>query len=127
MTRSERLFEEAVQVIPGGVNSPVRAFHSIGGTPRFIKRAKGACMYDEDDNCYIDFVGSWGPMILGHSHKAVVDAVIETCQKGLSFGAATAIVLYGWQEDLLAEIKLLNLQAAIMGIQMDCWYRRVPA
>lgn len=90
MTKSEHLFQEAVQVIPGGVNSPVRAFGSIGSTPRFIKRAKGACLYDEDENCYIDFIGSWGPMILGHSHKAVIEHVTQACQQGLSFGAATA-------------------------------------
>ncbi|MCI8301011.1 MAG: glutamate-1-semialdehyde 2,1-aminomutase [Lachnospiraceae bacterium] len=91
MTKSEQLFQEAARVIPGGVNSPVRAFQSIGGTPRFIKCARGACLYDEDDNCYIDFVGSWGPMILGHSHKAVLERVTEACRQGLSFGAATAI------------------------------------
>ena len=91
MTISEEIFQEAVQVIPGGVNSPVRAFQSIGGTPRFIKCARGAYLYDEDDNAYIDFVGSWGPMILGHSHKAVIERVVETCQRGLSFGAATSI------------------------------------
>lgn len=90
MKQSKRLFEEAVKVIPGGVNSPVRAFGSIGGTPRFIKSARGACLYDEDDNCYIDFVGSWGPMILGHSHDMVLKSVQEACQRGLSFGAATA-------------------------------------
>ncbi|MEY8390233.1 glutamate-1-semialdehyde 2,1-aminomutase [Lachnospiraceae bacterium 45-W7] len=90
MTKSEQLFQEAVQVIPGGVNSPVRAFQSIGGTPRFIKRAQGACLYDEDDNCYIDFVGSWGPMILGHSRREVLERVLKACQSGLSFGAATA-------------------------------------
>lgn len=91
MTKSEALFKEAVKVIPGGVNSPVRAFGSIGATPRFIKRAEGAYLYDEDDNKYIDYIGSWGPMILGHSQKEVVDSVINACQRGLSFGAATAI------------------------------------
>lgn len=90
VTRSEELFQEAVKVIPGGVNSPVRAFGSIGGMPRFIKSAKGAYIYDEDDNCYLDFVGSWGPMILGHGHEDVLKYVQEACQRGLSFGAATA-------------------------------------
>lgn len=90
MKNSKQLYEEAVKVIPGGVNSPVRAFGSIGGTPRFIKCAKGAYLYDEDDNRYIDFVGSWGPMILGHSHEEVLKSVQEACQRGLSFGAATA-------------------------------------
>lgn len=90
-TNSERLFQEAVKVIPGGVNSPVRAFGSIGSTPRFIKCANGAYIYDEDDNKYIDYVGSWGPMILGHNQKAVLEAVTEACKMGLSYGAATAV------------------------------------
>ena len=89
MTRSEMLFKEAVRFIPGGVNSPVRAFGSVGETPRFIASAKGAYMTDVDGNTYLDFVGSWGPMILGHSHPAVLDAVLEACREGLSFGAAT--------------------------------------
>ena len=90
-TNSERLFQEAVKVIPGGVNSPVRAFGSIGSTPRFIKCANGAYIYDEDDNKYVDYVGSWGPMILGHNQKAVLEAVTEACKMGLSYGAATAV------------------------------------
>lgn len=91
MTRSEILFEEAVKYIPGGVNSPVRAFGSIGSTPRFIKKADMATIWDEDDNSYIDYIGSWGPMILGHNHPAVLDAVVEYAKRGLSYGAATAI------------------------------------
>lgn len=91
MTKSQRLFADAVKVIPGGVNSPVRAFGSVGGTPRFIKRAQGAYIYDEDDNGYLDFVGSWGPMILGHGNRDVLKSVREACERGLSFGAATAI------------------------------------
>lgn len=90
VTRSQELYRQAVKAIPGGVNSPVRAFGSIGGMPRFIKSAKGAYLYDEDDNCYLDFVGSWGPMILGHGHEEVLKCVQEACQRGLSFGAATA-------------------------------------
>lgn len=90
-TNSENLFKEAVKVIPGGVNSPVRAFGSIGSTPRFIKSAKGAYLYDEDDNQYIDYIGSWGPMILGHNQEEVLEAVTEACKKGLSYGAATAV------------------------------------
>lgn len=89
MTKSEALFERACKVIPGGVNSPVRAFRSIGGTPRMIVSADGSYMTDEDDNRYLDFVGSWGPMILGHNHPAVREAVIKACEDGLSFGAAT--------------------------------------
>ena len=91
MTRSQQLFAEAAKVIPGGVNSPVRAFGSVGGTPRFIKRAQGAYIYDEDENAYLDFVGSWGPMILGHGKEEVLKSVREACRKGLSFGAATAV------------------------------------
>ena len=89
MTKSEALFERAEKCIPGGVNSPVRAFGSVGETPRFIVRADKAYMYDEDGNAYLDFVGSWGPMILGHNHPAVLEAVTEAAAGGLSFGAAT--------------------------------------
>ena len=89
MTQSEALFNEAVKYIPGGVNSPVRAFGSIGSTPRFITKADKAYMWDEDGNCYIDYIGSWGPMILGHNHPAVLEAVLDACRLGLSFGAAT--------------------------------------
>lgn len=89
MTRSEQLFQEAVTLMPGGVNSPVRAFGSVRETPRFIERADGAYMTDADGNTYIDFVGSWGPMILGHNHPEVLKSVTETAAKGLSFGAAT--------------------------------------
>ncbi len=89
MGRSEQLFEEAVNLIPGGVNSPVRAFGSVGLTPRFIASAEGAYMTDADGKRYLDYVGSWGPMILGHAHPAVLEKVEEACRKGLSFGAAT--------------------------------------
>ncbi|TWO34456.1 glutamate-1-semialdehyde-2,1-aminomutase [Seonamhaeicola sediminis] len=89
--RSSALFSEAEKVIPGGVNSPVRAFKGVGGTPIFVKEAKGAYLYDEDGNRLIDYINSWGPMILGHAHKPVVDAVIEKAQKGTSFGMPTEI------------------------------------
>ncbi|MBR6259676.1 MAG: glutamate-1-semialdehyde 2,1-aminomutase [Oscillospiraceae bacterium] len=89
MTNSEMLFERAVRHIPGGVNSPVRAFGSVGMTPRFITRGKGDRLWDADGNEYIDFVGSWGPMILGHAHPAVLEAVNKAARDGLSFGAAT--------------------------------------
>ncbi len=89
MSKSEMLFQEAARFIPGGVNSPVRAFGSVGETPRFIASANGAYMTDADGNQYLDFVGSWGPMILGHNHPAVLDAVLNACRQGLSFGAAT--------------------------------------
>lgn len=87
--RSEKLFKEAVKMIPGGVNSPVRAFGSVGMTPRFIASAEGAYMTDADGNRYLDYVGSWGPMILGHANEMVLEKVAEACKKGLSFGAAT--------------------------------------
>lgn len=89
MTKSEKLFQEAVELIPGGVNSPVRAFGSIGGTPRFIDHADGAYMTDVDGITYLDFIGSWGPMILGHNHPLIRKSVEEACQKGLSYGTAT--------------------------------------
>ena len=89
--RSSALFTEAKKYIPGGVNSPVRAFKAVGGDPIFIKEAKGAYLYDEDDNTYIDYIASWGPLILGHAHKPVLDAVIEKAKKGTSFGIPTEI------------------------------------
>jgi len=89
--RSSQLFAEAEKVIPGGVNSPVRAFKGVGGTPIFAKSAKGAYLYDEDDNRLIDYINSWGPMILGHAFQPVVDAVIEKAQKGTSFGMPTEL------------------------------------
>ena len=91
MTKSETLFQQANAVIPGGVNSPVRAFNGVGGTPPFIERAEGAYLVDVDGNRYIDYVGSWGPMICGHAHPDIIGAVTETVQKGLSFGAPCAL------------------------------------
>lgn len=85
-SESERLFARAQAVIPGGVNSPVRAFKAVGGTPRFIRSAKGALLYDADGNEYVDLIGSWGPMILGHSHPQVLDAVHGATDQGFSFG-----------------------------------------
>lgn len=87
---SEQLFRRAQQHIPGGVNSPVRAFQGVGGTPVFFHRAEGPWLYDEDDNRYLDYVGSWGPMILGHNHPDVRAAVQQAVEDGLSFGAPTA-------------------------------------
>ena len=89
MTRSEELFERAVNRIPGGVNSPVRAYGSVGEVPRFIDRAKGCKIYDVDGKEYTDYIGSWGPMILGHNHEKIREAVIRASEKGLSFGCAT--------------------------------------
>lgn len=91
MTRSHDLFEQAKQFIPGGVNSPVRAFKGVGGDPVFFKRGEGAYLYDEDDNKYIDYVASWGPMILGHAYPSVLEAVQKAAGEGLGFGAPTAI------------------------------------
>ena len=89
MKTNEALFQRAQKVIPGGVNSPVRAFRAVGGTPRFIARAQGAYMFDAEGQRYIDYIGSWGPMILGHGHPAVLDAVQKAALDGFSFGAPT--------------------------------------
>jgi glutamate-1-semialdehyde 2,1-aminomutase len=89
LDNNQRLFERARAVIPGGVNSPVRAFKAVGGTPRFITRAQGAYFWDADDQRYIDYIGSWGPMILGHGHPAVVEAVQKAVTEGFSYGAPT--------------------------------------
>lgn len=89
MTRSEELFERAVRRIPGGVNSPVRAYGSVGEVPRFISRAKGCKIYDADGNEYTDYIGSWGPMIWGHNNEQIKEAVVRACENGLSFGCAT--------------------------------------
>ena len=86
---NQTLFDRARQVIPGGVNSPVRAFRAVGGTPRFVKRAQGAYFWDANDQRYIDYIGSWGPMILGHGHPAVLQAVQKAAMDGFSFGAPT--------------------------------------
>src|SRR5579884_2583451 len=90
LSRSQALFEEAQQVLPGGVNSPVRAFRGVGGNPVFIDHANGPYLYDVDGNRYLDYVQSWGPMILGHTYPSVVDAVVEAAARGFSFGAPTA-------------------------------------
>ncbi|MEH6457263.1 MAG: glutamate-1-semialdehyde 2,1-aminomutase [Cocleimonas sp.] len=91
MTKSQELFAAAQKKIPGGVNSPVRAFKSVGGTPLFIKGAKGAYLFDADDNRYIDYVGSWGPMIAGHANQEVIDALKAAADNGLSYGAPTEV------------------------------------
>lgn len=96
-TQSERLFAEARELIPGGVNSPVRAFQSVGGVPRFIERGQGAYLWDVDGNRYLDYVLSWGPMILGHAHSSVVEALTAAVARGTSYGAPTA-----WESELAA-------------------------
>src|ERR1035437_7946971 len=100
--KSEALFEKAKTYFPGGVNSPVRAFGSVGGTPLFIERGKGSLIWDADGNEFIDFCGSWGPLILGHANDKVIDAVKKTVESGSSFGAPTAL------ENDLAELILKN-------------------
>jgi glutamate-1-semialdehyde 2,1-aminomutase len=107
-TRSMHLFQDAQKYIPGGVNSPVRAFKSVGSDPLFMKKASGCKIYDEDDNEFIDYVGSWGPMILGHCHPAVAAAVKAAVDNGSSFGAPTEL------EVVLAEMVV----AAVPSVEM---------
>ena len=111
MTRSTDLFHKAQTLIPGGVNSPVRAFKGVGGEPIFFKQGKGAYLTDVDNNQYIDYVGSWGPLILGHCHPAVIDAVNQVLHSGMSFGAPTEL------EVLLAE-KIISLIPSIEKVRM---------
>ena len=110
-TRNEQLFERAQRHIPGGVNSPVRAFRSVGGTPCFFKQGSGPRVSDEDGKAYLDYVGSWGPLVLGHAHPAVVDAVQRAAAKGLSFGAPTAgeVELADLLCDLLPSLEMVRL------------------
>ena len=98
--RSSELFNQAQKVLPGGVNSPVRAFNSVGGTPIFVQKAQGAYLYDEDGNILIDYIASWGPMLFGHAYQPVIEAVIEKAKKGTSFGMPTEI------ETQLAELAI---------------------
>ena len=111
MTRSETLFEDANKILPGGVNSPVRAFQRVGGKPLFIKHSEGAYLTDEDDKQYIDYIGSWGPMIAGHNHPEVAAQVKSAISHGLSFGAPTEI------ETIMAE-KVTRLMPSIEMIRM---------
>ena len=111
MTQSTELFAQAQQVIPGGVNSPVRAFKGVGGTPVYFDHAQGAYVWDSEGKRYIDYVGSWGPMILGHAHPAVIEAVKQSAEKGLSFGAPTEIETVMAQKvcDLLPSIDMVRM------------------
>lgn len=111
MSQSEKHFNRACQAIAGGVNSPVRAFKGVGGTPIFFEKAEGAYAYDVDGKRYIDYVGSWGPMIVGHAHPTVIDAVVQTAKHGLSFGAPTPL------EIALAE-KIISFMPSIERIRM---------
>jgi|SRR5579883_238258 glutamate-1-semialdehyde 2,1-aminomutase len=106
--RSRQLYEEALQLMPGGVNSPVRAFRGVGGTPIFIERAEGAYLYDVDGNRYLDYIQSWGPMILGHAYPAVIQAVIEASKRGFSFGAPSQA------ESILAELVIESVPSIEM-------------
>src|SRR5215510_13113001 len=110
-TRSDQLFEIAQNLIPGGVNSPVRAFRGVGGTPRFIRSARGATITDVDGKTYIDYVGSWGPMILGHADEEVVAAVQEVAARGTSFGAPTELEVDLAQEvvDAVPSIEMVRM------------------
>jgi glutamate-1-semialdehyde 2,1-aminomutase len=111
MTSSVDLFTRAKQVIPGGVNSPVRSFSGVGGTPIYFDRAVGSYVYDSENKRYIDYVGSWGPMILGHAHPEVIATVKETAEKGLSFGAPTEIetLMAGKVCELVPSIELVRM------------------
>ena len=107
MTRSEQLFAAAQRVMPGGVNSPVRACRAVGAEPRFLARGKGSRVWDVDGNEFVDLVCSWGPLILGHCHPAVEEAVLAAARRGLSFGANTE-----------AEVELAELVCRMTGIEM---------
>ncbi len=109
--KSIRLFEQAQRLIPGGVNSPVRAFGKVGGQPLFIARAAGATIWDEDGRAYLDYVGSWGPMILGHAHPAVLDGVLKALSDGTSYGAPTSaeIELAELVVDMVPSVQLVRL------------------
>lgn len=112
--KSSALFERAKEIIPGGVNSPVRAFRGVGGSPRFIQTAKGATITDADGNTYIDYVGSWGPMILGHAHPEVIAAIQEAATRGTSYGAPTELEVLLAQEviDAFPSIEKLRLTSS---------------
>src|SRR3546814_2147582 len=114
MARNTELFERAVQTIPVGVNSPGRAVQSVGGTPRFIKRAQGPYVWDAEDTQYIDYVGSLGPSILGHAHPEVIRAVQEAAVDGLSFGAPTEAEIE-IAEAIVARIPSLDRKSVVSG------------
>src|SRR5215470_11249696 len=109
--RSREAFERAGRVIPGGVNSPARAFGGVGGQPIFVARGEGPYLYDIDGNQYLDYIGSWGPLILGHAHPRVVKAVNETMRRGFSFGAPTEL------ESQLAEL-IIDAMPSIEMVRM---------
>ncbi|MGH9900009.1 MAG: glutamate-1-semialdehyde 2,1-aminomutase, partial [Pyrinomonadaceae bacterium] len=110
-TKSESFFRRALELIPGGVNSPVRAFRGVGGTPRFIERARGAFIYDVDGREYIDYIGSWGPMILGHAESEVTDALHRALDNGTSYGAPTELEILIAEEiiDAVPSIEMVRM------------------
>ncbi|HEX7297067.1 MAG TPA: aminotransferase class III-fold pyridoxal phosphate-dependent enzyme, partial [Pyrinomonadaceae bacterium] len=109
--KSEQLFARAVELMPGGVNSPVRAFRGVGGTPRFIRSAKGPTITDVDEKTYIDYVGSWGPMILGHADEEIVRALQDATQNGTSFGAPNEVEIQLAEEiiDAVPSIEMVRM------------------
>ena len=115
MQKSEQLFERAQKTIPGGVNSPVRAFKAVGGTPRFITKADGPYIVDADGKQYIDYVQSWGPMVLGHNNEKIRNAVVAAAQNGLSFGAPTEA------EIIMAEKVKDGSKGSLYKIKMKGW------
>ncbi|MBI1824492.1 MAG: aminotransferase class III-fold pyridoxal phosphate-dependent enzyme, partial [Nitrospirae bacterium] len=129
MTRSQILFEKAKKLIPGGVNSPVRAFKAVGGNPLFIKKAQGSTITDEDGNRYLDFVLSWGPMILGHSHPLILDKIRKGLNHGTSFGASTSleIDMAGLIHQAMPSIEMVRMvssgtEAALSAIRLARGY-----
>src|SRR5512133_2103702 len=125
MDKNEALFARAKALIPGGVNSPVRAFKAVGGTPRFVQRAQGSYFWDANGTRYIDYIGSWGPMILGHGHPAVVEAVQQAVLEGFSYGAPTEREVELAEEivSLLPSIEMVRLvssgtEAAMSAIRL---------
>ena len=111
--KSRKLMEQSLEIVPGGVNSPVRAFKSVGGTPRFIAKGAGAFLYDVDGNKYLDFCNSWGPLILGHADKDVVAAVKAQVDKGMTFGASTEL------EYELAQFIVQNVDVVLQADEVD--------
>src|ERR687884_200275 len=107
-SKSEQLFTTAQNLIPGGVNSPVRAFRGVGGTPRFIQSARGATITDVDGKTYIDYVGSWGPMILGHADEEVIDALRDALARGTSYGAPTELEVR-MAEEIIAAVPSIEM------------------
>jgi glutamate-1-semialdehyde 2,1-aminomutase len=116
---SKSLFERASRVIPGGVNSPVRAFRSVGGSPVFIQRAEGQYLYGADGAKYTDYIGSWGPMILGHAHPQILSAITEAIPKGTSYGAPTELEVR-FAEKLISLYPSIEMMRAVSSGTEGC-------